>query len=238
MRTRETFAESLALCAELLGVTPGENAMGLCEAHFCALVAANETTNLTRVTTPLEAAQKHYADSLLPLRFGLVAPGARVLDLGSGAGFPGLPLYFFRPDIKLTLLDSQKKRADFLRLCQRDFAPDADVLHMRAEEAARKPQYRMAFDVVVSRAIAELPVLLELTLPFLKDGGAAIAYKGPKATEEAAGCANALKVLSGKMELLSLDTPWGARTLAVTTKRGRIPITYPRKAGILQKLPL
>ncbi len=231
------FMAVLTDALEALGLTPDADALRLCVAHFAKLVEANAVTNLTRIESPEDAARKHYADSLLPLCFGLLKQGARVLDIGSGAGFPGLPLAFFRKDLEMTLLDSQIKRVNFLRACMEALAPGMEVVHARAEEAARTDM-RMAYDAVVSRALAPLNVLLELSLPLLKDGGVAICYKGPKAEEELAGAKGALVKLGGEAELLTRETPWGARTLVVVMKRGRIPIVYPRKAGMIKKMPL
>ncbi len=231
------FLAALADALGALGLKPGAEALRLCETHFTALTEANAVTNLTRIESPQDAAQKHYADSLLPLCFGLLKQGARVLDIGSGAGFPGLPLAFFRKDLKITLLDSQIKRVKFLKSCVEGLALSAEVVHARAEEAARTDM-RMSYDAVVSRALAPLNVLLELSLPFLKDGGIAICYKGPKAEEELSKAQNALMRLGGKAELFTRETPWGVRTLVVVTKIGRIPIVYPRKAGMIKKVPL
>ena len=231
------FMAALTDALDALGLAHDEDAQRLYEAHFSALLEANAVTNLTRIDSPEDAARKHYADSLLPLCFGLLKQGGRVLDIGSGAGFPGLPLGFFRKDLALTLLDSQIKRVNFLRSCVGEFAPGVEVIHSRAEDAART-NMRMAYDAVVSRALAPLNVLLELSLPFLKDGGVAICYKGPKAQEELAGAKNALLKLGGEAELFTRETPWGERTLVVAMKRGRIPIVYPRKAGMIKKMPL
>ncbi len=231
------FVAALKDVFEKLGLTPDADMLHLCEAHFAMLAEANAVTNLTRIDSPQDAAQKHYADSLLPLCFDLLKPNARVLDIGSGAGFPGLPLAFFRKDLTFTLLDSQVKRVNFLKSCTEALAPGAEVVHARAEEAARTDM-RMAYDAVVSRALAPLNALLELSLPFLKDGGVAICYKGPKAEDELEGAQNALLKLGGAAELFTRETPWGARTLVVATKRGRIPIVYPRKAGVIKKMPL
>ncbi len=231
------FEAALASALDTIGLEREPEALRLCSAHFAALVEANAVTNLTRIDSPQDAAQKHYADSLLPLCFGLLKPNARVLDIGSGAGFPGLPLAFFRQDLEMTLLDSQIKRVNFLKACVGALVPGMEVVHARAEEAARSDM-RMAFDAVVSRALAPLNVLLELSLPFLKDGGVAICYKGPKAEEELAGAKNALIKLGGEARLLTRETSWGARTLVVVTKKGRISIVYPRKAGIIKKQPL
>ncbi len=237
MPENDAFLVALNDAVETLGLAPGADALRLCEAHFLALAEANAVTNLTRIDSPGDAAQKHYADSLLPLCYDLLRPNARVLDIGSGAGFPGLPLAFFRTDFDMTLLDSQIKRVNFLRACVEELAPGVEVVHARAEEAARSDM-RMAFDAVVSRALAPLNVLLELSLPFLKDGGVAICYKGPKAEQEMAGAKGALMKLGGTAELFTRETLWGARTLVVVRKIGRIPIVYPRKAGIIKKMPI
>ena len=138
--------------------------------------------------------QKHFADSLLPA--GLLPRNARVIDVGTGAGFPGIPLKILRPDIRLTLLDSLKKRIGFLEaLCGELGLSDVEAVHARAEDAGRDIRYRAGFSVALSRAVAPFPALLELTLPFVQTGGFSMMYKGPQAEAELAAGARALSCL-------------------------------------------
>ena len=188
----------------------------------------NSRMNLTAITQPEEVASKHFADSVLPA--ALLPPRVKVIDVGTGAGFPGLPLRILRPDIQLTLLDSLQKRIGFLNaLCQALGFADVALLHARAEDAGRDPALRGRFDVALSRAVAPFPVLLELTVPFLKVGGKSLMYKGPQAQSELQEGENACKVLHCNTELLHYAPPWGA---------GDTPKAYPRKAGTPAKSPL
>lgn len=197
----------------------------------------NSRMNLTAITQPEEVASKHFADSVLPA--ALVPPGARVIDVGTGAGFPGLPLRILRPDIQLTLLDSLQKRIGFLTaLCQALGFADVALRHARAEDAGRDPALRGRFDVALSRAVAPFPVLLELTVPFLKVGGQSLMYKGPQAQSELQQGENACKVLHCKAELLHYAPAWGDRYVIAATKAGDTPKAYPRKAGAPAKSPL
>ena len=142
----------------------------------------NTRVNLTAITDPLEVVRKHFADSLLPA--ALIPAGARVIDVGTGAGLPGLPMKLLRPDIELTLLDAQNKRIRFLEEVCAALGISAQCIHARAEDGARRIELRERFDVALSRAVAGAAVLAELTVPFLKVGGRSLMYKGPQAAEE------------------------------------------------------
>lgn len=197
----------------------------------------NSRMNLTAITQPEEVASKHFADSVLPA--ALLPPRAKVIDVGTGAGFPGLPLRILRPDIQLTLLDSLQKRIGFLTaLCQALGFADVTLLHARAEDAGRNPALRGRFDIALSRAVAPFPVLLELTVPFLKVGGKSLMYKGPQAQSELQEGKNACKALHCDTELLHYTPAWGERYVIVAAKAGDTPKAYPRKAGTPAKSPL
>ena len=197
----------------------------------------NSRMNLTAITQPEEVASKHFADSVLPA--ALLPPRAKVIDVGTGAGFPGLPLRILRPDIQLTLLDSLQKRIGFLNaLCQALGFADVTLLHARAEDAGRDPALRGRFHIALSRAVAPFPVLLELTVPFLKVGGKSLMYKGPQAQSELQEGENACKVLHCNTEQLHYAPPWGERYVIVAAKAGDTPKAYPRKAGTPAKSPL
>ncbi|MEA5059519.1 MAG: 16S rRNA (guanine(527)-N(7))-methyltransferase RsmG [Candidatus Pelethousia sp.] len=210
---------------------------GLSDAQYAAfaaygdlLLAWNSRMNLTAITDPVQVAQKHFADSLLPAAF--LPQGARVIDVGTGAGFPGVPLRILRPDIKLTLLDSLQKRIGFLQaLCEALALSDVRFLHARAEDGARRQDLRNRFDIALSRAVAPCPVLLELTVPFLRLGGQSLMYKGPQAADELAQAKRALSLLHCEARLADYTAPWGERRVIVATKKGETPKEYPRKAG-------
>jgi len=204
------------------------------------LLRENQKFNLTAITDPEEIRQKHFADSLALLDDEPcpLAPHASLLDVGSGGGFPGVPLKIARPDIALTLLEATGKKADFLRALTEELGIEAMVLHARAEEAAHDPAYRERFDVVTARAVAALPLLCELCLPFVKVGGAFVAYKGPreKAEEEIYAAHKAIKLLGAAVERMHAEsTSYGGRTRIMLRKISRTPANYPRNHGAMRK---
>lgn len=205
-------------------------------AYFDLLVIANERMNLTAITAPAEAADKHFVDSLLALAY--IPQGASCIDVGTGAGFPGIPLLIARPDLRMTLLDSLNKRVAFLEETLATLGLCATCLHARAEDAAKTQPHRGAYDIALSRAVAPLPTLLELTVPFLRTGGISICYKGSAAHEEAESAQTACKALNCTLELADFSMPYGERTLILAKKTGPTPARYPRKAGEPGRKPL
>ncbi len=205
-------------------------------AYFTMLVAANERMNLTAITAPEEAADKHFVDSLLALPS--ISQGASCIDVGTGAGFPGIPLLIARPDIRMTLLDSLNKRVAFLKETLAALGLTATCIHARAEDAAKAPPHRGAYDIALSRAVAPLPTLLELTVPFLRTGGISICYKGSAAREESESAQSACKALNCALELKEFSMPYGERTLVLAKKTAPTPARFPRKAGEPSRKPL
>ncbi|MBO4562880.1 MAG: 16S rRNA (guanine(527)-N(7))-methyltransferase RsmG [Clostridia bacterium] len=204
--------------------------------YYNLLLKWNAKVNLTRITLPEEVAQKHFADSVLGA--SLIPEGARVVDVGTGAGFPGVPLKIVRPDIELVLVDSLGKRINFLRELCGAIGVDAETIHARAEDAARDPKLREGFDIALSRAVAPMNILTELTLPFVKVGGASLMYKGSGAAEEIAASENAFRELNCAAEPIAFDVPWGARSIVAARKLAPTKKKYPRKAGFVEKAPL
>lgn len=199
----------------------------------------NRRMNLTALDAPEDVAQKHLADSLLPLCFDVIPHGASLVDVGTGAGLPGLPLLILRPDIQLLLLDALEKRLGFLRDCCQRLGLTAQTLHTRAEDAGRLPEYRDAFDLATSRAVASSSMLMELTLPLVKPGGRCLAYKGSQAREEFAQAERALTELNATWAATEeRQFSWGARALVVLDKNGPTPEKYPRRAAKMRKTPL
>lgn len=200
----------------------------------------NEKINLTAITQPEEVAVKHFLDSLSPLRYIELPKNASVIDVGTGAGFPGIPLLIVRPDIKLTLLDSLNKRLVFLNEVLRVLGLTAETVHARAEEAGINQNYRENYDIAVSRAVAPLNVLCEYCLPLVKPGGKFLSMKGPQAQEEIEASKNAINSLSGwldKTEALTLPDGSG-RTNIIIKKIGYIKKIYPRHGSKIAKKPL
>ena len=197
--------------------------------YYSLLIKANEKINLTRITAPLDVVQKHFLDSLLAGPY--IGEGAACIDIGTGAGFPGIPLLIARPDIRLTLLESQAKRAGFLKEVVDTLSLRATILNFRAEEAARMPSHREQYDFALSRAVAKLNTLLELTLPFVKVFGCAICYKGQAVKEEAALAAKACEKLFCTLAIKEMSLEYGERSLVFAKKQASTPALYPRKPG-------
>ena len=204
--------------------------------YYKMLVIWNRRLNLTRITDPVEVAEKHFADSVLGS--SLIPEGARVIDVGTGAGFPGIPLNIVRPDITLVMVDSLGKRVNFLNELVKELGIEAEAIHARAEDAARDARLRAGFDIALSRAVAPMNVLLELTVPFVKVGGESLMYKAASFLEELSSSENALKTLSCAVELHEYSVPWGSRTVVCAKKLRPTDKKYPRKAGFVEKAPL
>lgn len=192
------------------------------------LLYYNEKFNLTAITDPYEIAVKHFLDSVVGEKH--IPQGATVVDIGSGAGFPAVPLKIYRPDLKITMLDSLAKRVRFLEEVVKTLGfSNAESIHIRAEDAA-KGTFRESFFVAVARAVAPLATLAEYALPLVKVGGKFIAYKGPDVEEELAAGEKAVKVLGGR--ILSSEKyllPEGSgRSLIVIEKTAPTPAKYPR----------
>lgn len=192
------------------------------------LLSYNEKFNLTAITDPYEIAVKHFLDSVVGEKF--IPDGAAVVDIGSGAGFPAVPLKIYRPDLKITMLDSLAKRVRFLEEVVKTLGfSNAESIHIRAEDAA-KGTFRESFFVAVARAVAPLATLAEYALPLVKVGGKFIAYKGPDVEEELAAGRKAVTVLGGKIissEKYLLPDGSG-RSLIVIEKTAPTPAKYPR----------
>lgn len=237
-----TPREILASGAAELGITLDEDQLDRFDAFTGLLLEWNQRLNLTRITDPEEIAVKHYLDSLSLLAAIEVAPNASLIDVGTGAGMPAIPLKIARPDLTVTMLDSVRKKLTFIETAVQELGlNEVKTVHARAEDAGRDKQYRERFDFTVSRAVARLSVLSELCMPFCKVGGWFVAYKGPDAAEEIAEAGNAVGKLGGRiarMEELSLPGGEGGRTLILIRKERRTPAGYPRKAGVPEKLPL
>jgi len=214
---------------------------GKFELYRQILLRENEKYNLTAITEPEEIRQKHFEDSLSLLDDIEIPQGASLLDVGSGAGFPGVPLLIARPDLRVTLLDSTAKKAEFLRMVAEELELPLKVVCMRAEVAAHETGMRERYDVVVSRALASLPLLCELCLPFVKVGGVFAAYKGTreKALMELEAAREAIRILgAGEATIKGETTVYGERTRMILRKISQTPTKYPRNYGVILKKPL
>ena len=173
------FLEEMKKAAAAYGLELTEKQLQRLAAYYELLIAWNEKMNLTAITEPKEVAVKHMIDSLSAYDGELFQEGTTVIDVGTGAGFPGLPLKILCPGIKLTLMDSLNKRIGFLQTVVDTLGLEGvDCVHARAEEGARNKAYREKFDIAVSRAVARMPILAEYCMPFVKKGGCFLALKG------------------------------------------------------------
>lgn len=210
------------------------------ETYKKLLVEWNKVMNLTGITEDKEVAIKHFADSVTPLCF-YDFRGKSVIDVGTGAGFPGLPLKIAEPDIKLVLLDSLNKRINFLKQVGSDCGIDAEYIHGRAEELGQDERFREQFDIAVSRAVAPLNILCEYDMPYVKVGGLFIALKGPNAYEEVENCSNAIRELGGEfVEIKEIELPDTdlKHNIVVIKKTKNTPEKYPRRAKKIERSPL
>lgn len=202
------------------------------------LVEWNQKMNLTAITDNYGITVKHFLDSVLPLKFLNIPENARLIDVGTGAGFPGLPFKIMRPDIKLTLLDSLNKRVNFLSEVCKAADLSAECVHARAEEFGRKQEYREQYDTAAARAVAAMPILTEYCLPYVKAGGIFAALKG--CNENYKESESAVKLLGGEIsEVFEYALPDGdKRTLICVQKIKETPEKYPRNSGQISKKPL
>ncbi len=208
--------------------------------YHALLLEWNEKIDLTNVDEP-DMAERHYLDSLLPLSVdGLFPDGARVIDVGSGAGFPGMPIAIARRDLRVTLMDAQRKRCDFLNAV-REALPleNVTVVHMRAEDAGHAPGLREAYDLALARAVAPLCVLAEYLLPLVRVGGRAVCWKGPAVLTELDAAKTACTLLGGALGVRTrLDLPGREHYIQVLEKREKTVPQYPRKSGTPARKPL
>lgn len=210
------------------------------------LVEWNERMNLTAITGEQEVYVKHFYDSLAVCQLdewnARIGPGVRVIDIGTGAGFPGIPLAIALPDVLFVLCDALQKRVTFLQAVIDALGlTNVTCVHARSEDLARDILYRAKFDIVVSRAVARLNILMELMCPFLRVGGLGCSYKGPGFDDEREDGVRAAKRLNSSLRdahTYTLPLSMGARTIVPFVQSGPIPKTYPRKAGVPQRHPL
>nr|WP_320147271.1 16S rRNA (guanine(527)-N(7))-methyltransferase RsmG [uncultured Anaeromusa sp.] len=237
-----SFTEHLRQAAAVSGYELSEEQIHKFEIYYQLLVEWNQKMNLTAITEPAEVAVKHMVDSLTAFDEQLFFAGASVADVGTGAGFPGVPLKLFRPDLQLTLIDSLQKRLNFLTAVLEATGMEmVKILHYRAEEAGQKKELREVFDFVTSRAVARLPVLCELCLPLVKIGGYFVALKGAKYEEELLEAERALKVLGAEVAQVKpvrLPGLEDVRAVIYLKKVKPTPKAYPRRAGLPEKKPL
>ncbi|HEZ7985512.1 MAG TPA: 16S rRNA (guanine(527)-N(7))-methyltransferase RsmG [Ruminococcus sp.] len=201
------------------------------------LVEYNKNVNLTAITDPVEMLYKHFIDSILLTKYVDFSKKSAIIDVGTGAGFPSVPIKIFYPDIKITLLDSLNKRITFLKnLCQK-IEIDAEFIHGRAEIIGRMPEYREKFDISCARAVANMSLLSEYCLPFVKVGGIFAAMKGP--SENINASLNAVDLLGGRFENdFSYEIESEKRKIVIVRKVSQTSTSFPRNSSQIKKKPL
>lgn len=236
------FSSLRQQAADLFGIPLTPEQAALFEVYARELVAWNTHTNLTAITAPDAVRVRHFLDSLSAVKGDLPPDGRRIIDIGSGAGFPGLPLAIAFPGVRVTLMEATGKKVAFLNhVIQVLGLANAAALHARAEEAGQNFEHRAQYDLVLARAVARLPGLVEYMLPLARVGGRCTAMKGVTAEEEAHDAKRALRLLGGRLNriepvsLPGLDEP---RYLVLIDKVAATPAQYPRKSGIPTRRPL
>ncbi|HCU07741.1 MAG TPA: 16S rRNA (guanine(527)-N(7))-methyltransferase RsmG [Clostridiales bacterium] len=232
--------EKLKRFLEQKGLPADTHAIGRYQLYMEEVLRRNETINLTAIRVPEEFEEKHLIDSLSILDFPGFEQAGRVLDIGTGAGLPGIPLAITAPDKTFLLMDSVgKKLTAVSEIALALGLNNVQVLHARAEDPASDPAYRETFDLVVSRAVANLSTLSEYCLPYVREGGWFVAYKTLSAKEEIRQAQRAIRLLGGApAQTLQGDVPESGHILVCIEKVRRTPPAYPRKAGTPAKDPL
>ena len=226
---------------ETLGLAANEDAARKMTEYNAMLMAMNKKVNLTGIKDGEESLIKNMYDSMTVYDPAYFPQNGRVLDLGTGAGFPGVPLAILRPDMYVVLVDSIQKKLTFIEdACRELGIRNVKCVHIRAEEGGRRRKTRESFDVVTARAVKAMPVISEWAMPFVKVGGVFCAMKGPGAEEELAAAEKILALMHTEAEeKKTLRLPTGEeRTILVLRKRGPAPKTFPRKTGIAEKNPI
>ncbi len=234
------FKEKLIINVDKLGINLSEIQLKQFYNYMNLLIEWNKKVNLTAITEPDEIILKHFVDSLTISKY--ISDGTKVVDVGTGAGFPGIPLKIVRQDVDITLLDSLQKRINFLDEVINELDLEKiTTIHSRVEDFGKDKKYREKFDIATSRAVANLSTLSEYLLPLVKVGGKVISMKGSLIQEELENSKNAIKILGGQIEKVDeFDLPNSdiSRNIVLIDKIKNTPNRYPRKAGEPSKKPL
>lgn len=226
---------------EIYGIDAGSEIIEKFKIYMDTLLEWNKKINLTAITEPKEIIEKHFLDSVSCLEAGIDFMHSNVIDVGTGAGFPGIPLKIVVNDMRLTLLDSLNKRVIFLTELMNRLGLDCSIIHGRAEDYGVKPDYREIYDIALSRAVAPMNILSEYTLPFVKVGGSLLCLKGPSIDEEIVLSKKAINILGGEIDEVIETKVFGCdlEHRIVKIKKVKLcPGKYPRKAGVVEKKPI
>lgn len=225
-----------------LEINLNENQVNQFISYYEILIEWNKVMNLTTITDFDEVIQKHFIDSLAIVKCMDMSLPLKLIDIGTGAGFPGIPIKIVFPNIEVVLLDSLNKRINFLNeVIDKLQLESIKTIHGRAEDFSREKEYREKFDLCVSRAVANLSSLAEYCMPYVTIDGRFIPYKSGKVEEELVSSKNAIKILGGEVEnkvLFSLPNSDIERSFIIIKKKKKTPKTYPRKAGVPTKSPI
>lgn len=236
----EEFKEIMISYAEKINIKFTEEQLEKFYQYMNMLLEWNEKINLTAIVEPKEVILKHFIDSLTINKY--LKENATLADVGTGAGFPGIPLKILRPDIKITLVDSLNKRINFLNeVIEKLNLEDIETVHSRIEDFGKNKSYREKFDYVTARAVANLAVLSEYLIPIAKIGGKCVCMKGSNVEEEIESGKKAINVLGGKIEKVDefvLPDSDISRNVIILSKIKNTPARFPRKAGMPSKEPL
>lgn len=225
---------------EKLGISISEEQLEQFISYYEMLIEKNKVMNLTAITDFDEVIEKHFIDSLNLFRFANLKADKTIIDMGTGAGFPGIPLKIAFPNLKITLADSLNKRILFLNDVISELGlTDIDTVHGRAEDLAKDKNYRENYDICVSRAVANLSTLSEYCLPFVKIGGQFISYKSGDCDEEITNAKSAIFLLGGRLnQIQKFEMNDNSRSFVIIDKVNGTSKQYPRKAGLPSKKPL
>ena len=242
MNAMDEWKELLQASSKEMGIALTATQAEQFMTYMDLLLEWNEKMNLTTITEPRDVVLKHFADCLSIVPFLEIKENTKIIDVGTGAGFPGIPVKIACPHMSMLLLDSLQKRIGFLEAVMKKLMlTDVSCVHSRAEDAGQSPLYREQFDYCVSRAVANLAILAEYCLPFVKVGGRLIALKGPEAGKEVQEAQRAVAKLGGKiMSIHDVTIPFTdlSHKLIIIEKNKATPKQYPRKAGTISKSPL
>ncbi len=225
-----------------LGIELNDKMIKQFEVFYKLLIEENEKYNLTAITDRKDVYIKHFLDSVLVQKLDFTFNGKNVIDIGTGAGFPAIPLKILNPDMKITGLDALNKRIGFIKMVQNELSlKDIELIHGRAEDFGQMAKYREQYDYAVSRAVGELRLLLEYVMPFVNVNGYFIAYKSLKTKTELEDASYSLSEMKSKLiDIIEFELPedYGSRDIMIIQKMGNISKKYPRKAGVPKKSPL